>query len=87
MTVDDEIISLKNEIVSLKARMADLHDALRLECESSTQMFEAHGRRVSEIYEYIWHLIHRVFPGYGRARSDVEAFLRKLSDSKDQNPL
>ena len=83
MTNDEKIAALEREVSDLKARVQDLFDALKLECESTTKHFGRFDELLAEVIDYLMPVVHKTFPGIGRGKREIEEFLKRRPPKKD----
>ena len=74
MTNEEKIAALEKEVADLKAMVADIFDALKLESSSTTEMF-------TEIIDYLMPVVHKVFPKIAEGQSEIAAFLKRRRSS------
>lgn len=78
---DTEIKALREEVAALRARVEDLHGALKAEAESTTEHFQSVYRFIADIHDYLMPVVRKVFPGYSAAKKQIDEFMERYGGS------
>lgn len=80
-----EITMLRQEIAELRARIDDLTKAQNIDREgllaANKDTYQSCYQFIAEIHDYLWPLVHKVFPEYAKGQKQIDAFM------KGRNPI
>ena len=82
----DRIVRLENRTARLQAQVSDLMAAAKVQVEAYKYQTDSTADHIIEIHDLLWPLVHRVFPGFARAKKQIDAIvnLPRSSDSRSR---
>ncbi len=87
-----EIAMLRQEVAQLRARIDDLTKALEIirewSIEANRDTYKTCYEAIAELTDYLWPVIHKVFPQYAETKDQLDAILkrRKPIDGEEKRP-
>jgi hypothetical protein len=87
-----EITMLRQEIAELRARIDDLVKAQNIDREhfisANKDTYQSCYQYIADIHDYLWPLIHKVFPQYAEGQKQIDAFMkgRRPIDGEEKRP-
>jgi hypothetical protein len=84
-----EIKMLRQELTALREQFADLRaaqhndrdQAIKAIKELYTEMYQY----VADIHDYLWPVVHKIFPEFAESKKQIDAFLsRRTAVKKDR---
>lgn len=78
----DRLVRLENETAGLKAELAEIHKAFKVALEAYKFQIDAGNSEILEIYhDFLWPLVHKVFPGFTRTQKQIDRIVKPKSPS------
>jgi hypothetical protein len=78
----NRIVRLENRTARLQAQVADLMAASKVQVEAYKYQVDSTADHIIEIHDLLWPLVHRVFPGFAKAKKQIDAIVN-LPPSSD----
>jgi hypothetical protein len=75
----ERIARLEHKTAELQAQLDDLGGAFNKDLEDTTEHFSNIYQRLND---YVWPLVHKVFPGYAPAMEQSDAILKRCSSDE-----
>ncbi len=77
----DDLNKIKGEISSLKTQIASIHAMMKKESDSTTRHIEYIYKYLSDIHDFLWPVVRKVFPNYAKDRKRIDAITRPVRRS------
>jgi hypothetical protein len=81
--VENEIHILRKEIDFLKTQIADLKATQDKDFEEVNRLirdvYTNSYQYIADIHDYLWPVIHKLFPKYAESQKQIDAFMKRRS--------
>jgi hypothetical protein len=71
--MNDELKKLKEEVKRLNQRLDDMSNSFNSESADTTYHIKEIHKRLGHIGDFLWPLVHKIFPGYAQDATKIAA--------------